>query len=304
MLPYTLTLSTPNKPDRPDRIFCSTDMIGYGLWSEFLKLPNITPQYFSSEDTTNEIPESDFTVIHCCFDRPIFGRLPEIRAKTKHKIMLVMEFEYNGPNGNLIDHSFTYIVRPNTEQIPLPCYKLFLNESYAPKVPKSILLDHQWSHTKEHEDMCHLLYGWFESHQIAQLRRPVCEAIPVPDWVHSINITDYRNYLLQTAQYETFIVTHRGSYEHSIIDMAARGTCVLVPTKDGHTFCHPSIVEDLNLSTFSTKEELFALLEKPPLPKPITKFTDMPDIAAKIDAYCQTVLVSSKPWENGHDCST
>jgi len=298
---YTLTLFSPRKPAKPDEIFCSTDMMSYGLWTEISKLGNVQIQYVSAEDNAANIPECDFALIHCCFDGMIFKRLKELRAKVRYKIILVMEFEYGGQDSELIDHSFTYLKRlnPTTEQIQLPCYKSFLNISLTPKIQGSILLDHQWTISPINEDMSDLFYEWLAPlpNHVAQLRRPECETIEIPNWVQPIEVTNYPGYLAQTAIYETFIVTHRGSYEHSIIDMVARGTQVLVPIKNNRTYCHPSIVEDLNLSTFSNREELFVLLEHPKTQLPsVTKFTDMTDIAMKIDKYCQAVLVSSQPW--------
>jgi hypothetical protein len=289
--PYTLTLFSPSKPDGPDKIFSSADMISYELWAEFTNLPHITMQYMSAADDTSIIPACDFALIHCYFNYPIFKRLPEIRVNTRHKIILVMEFKYGGLNADLIDRSFTFLACPDAEHIRLPYYKPLLDNS-ALKTPGTILLDHQWSGTEAIEDICHSLYEWFKppyNRPMAQLRRPAVEAIEIPIWIHSIPLTNYYDYLVQTKSYETFIVTHRGSYEHSIIDMAARGTRVLVPIKDGRTFCHPSIIEDLNLETFSNREELFTLLEQPHLTYQQMKFTDMSDVVAKIDAYCQTV---------------
>jgi len=63
-----------------------------------------------------------------------------------------------------------------------------------------------------------------------------------PPWVRSIREAIYPSYLAETAPFETFLVTHPGSYEHSIIDMAARGSQVFVPSWEGRPFCHPSIL--------------------------------------------------------------
>ena len=285
--PYVLTLFAPKRPETPNEIFNSADMNAYGLWAEFAELPHITMQFMSVYDKVREIPECDFALIHSYFGTPIYDRLPEIRTKTRCKIASILETYYNGINYGLIDHHFTFLPQADAEQIPLPCYRLLLGNSII-KTANTILLDHQWSNTDKHEDICCMLYKWLKlyNHPVAQLRRPAVEAIEIPIWVHSIPLTNYIDYLTQTASYETFIITHRGSYEHSIIDMAARGIRVLVPVKDGRTFCHPSMVKDMNLSTFSNREELFALLGQSQLPQQ-AQFTDMPDVVAKISAYYQ-----------------
>ena len=289
--PYSLTLFSLRKPADPSGIRMSVQMIAYCLWEQFSNLPHVTLQYHESEDAA-AIPAGDFALIHDYFASAIYQRLPEIRAKTGQKIMGIMESCFESP---LIDRAFTFLPIPwgKCEQIQLPCPQALLDANYSSqKMAGSVLLDHSWIEGGTPTDLCAKLYSWLSwSRIIAQLRRSGHESLEPPSWVQSIPESNYPAYLEATKQYETFILTHPGSYEHSIIDMAARGIRVLVPTVNGRPFCHPSIIEDLNLATFSTQSELLNLLDDLPRPSPLDRFTDMPAIAAKIDAYCQGVLV-------------
>jgi hypothetical protein len=244
---------------------------------------------------TAEIPATDFSLIHECFDSPIYKRLLEIRAATRHKIMGFMEIIFPS---TLIDRGFCFLPNPwpMAEQIRLPCLRSLLDaHNSVEKFAGSILLDHGWIEKGKVTDWLPRLYEWLaplKDRTIAQLRHPLCESVPLPPWVHSIPQANYPTYLAQTATYETFIMTHPGSYEHSIIDMAARGIRVLVPFGDGRPFCNPSIIEDLGLETFSTGEELLSLLSVPVPHVPVSpdRFNDMPQVVAQIDAYCQGAM--------------
>jgi hypothetical protein len=302
MKPYTLTLFALRKPDTPEGIISSMQMNGYGLWQEFSLLPNVTLQYFPTE-STEEIPQTDFALVHDCFDSPIYNRLTEIRAKTRRKIMGFMEIVFPSP---LIDMAFSFLPTPwpdrnilklpwpEVEQIRLPCIRSILDATaLTAKFAGSILLDHGWIENGKKTDCLSSLYEWLEpmqSRTVGQLRRQRSETVPPPAWVHSIQEGSYPAYLAQTATYETFIVTHFGSYEHSIIDMAARGIRVLVSVVNGKPSCNPSMIEDLRLSTFSNREELLAILANLPPPSPMDKFTDIKAVVARIDAYAQENL--------------
>jgi len=283
--PYTLTFYSWRKPDHPNDIQCSVQMIAYYIWEAFSKLQHVEMRYFESEDPS-PVPQSDFSLVHDYFQSAIYRRLPEIRANTSKKITTIMESPFDSP---LIDRDFTFlpIPRPNATQIRLPCPMAALMAHNRAKRPGSVLLDHQWIERGVQTDLP--LYRCVsQMNEVAQLRRPGRESQLAPDWVITIPKAGYIDYLDATACYETFILTHPGSYEHSIIDMAARGARVFVPVRE-RPFCHPSIVEDLGLFTFRTSQELRALLEGPPA-NAIDRFTDMPDVVARIDEYFQQSL--------------
>jgi len=296
MKPYTIALYSMNKPDALEGIRDSLHMIGFGLWSELAKLPHVLPRYSNTFAPEVEIVPADFTLIHDCHDSPIYRRLPEIRAATRRKTMHFMEWPYEGKDSDLIDRTFCYLPIPGTDYIPFPCLRDVLAAHADEKQPGSILLDHVWlSAENTEQDWCPRLYQWLEAFDgkrfIAQLcRNNHAAAQHFPPWIAPVPESCYPEYLRSTSTIETFILTHPGSYEHSVLDMTARGTRVLIPTLGGKPFVHPSIVDGLGLSTFSTREELFALLAKPPGPIRNDQFNDMSVIVSRIDSYCQENL--------------
>jgi|SRR5208282_184040 len=323
MIPYRLLLSSCNKPDNPQGIFTSNQMLGWGLYNEFSKLPHVTLAYVNSD-----MPESlsrqspvDFTLLHCYFAAPIFDYMAQLRALTSRRIINFMEL---GLGDGYVDQNFTYLPWQShwapTEQVEFPFVGELLCSQTSVKLPHSILLDHSWplSLLKGPQELWYdKLYKWLgplkDSRKIGQLRRTRIDIdfdtnlslknesvnlqgrtltnihegqIPIPDWVRSIPESCYPEYLERTAPYENFILTHPGSYEHSIIDMAFRGIKVLIPIQDDLTFVPKAIINRMGFPTFQTEKELLTLLETPNLVN--RDFgTDMPEIVRRIDAYCQ-----------------
>lgn len=299
--PYSLTLYSLNKPDTIGGVRASQHMIGYGLWSEFAKLPHVTLRYCNTVAPEADPAVVDFTLIHDCLDSPVYQKLTAVRARTRSRLMVAMEWPYQGPDEELIDNTFTFlpIGWSKTEPVLFPCLRSVLAEHTATeKVKGSILLDHvraPWVNTDQ--DWSPRLYEWLkplaESRRIAQLARYGHEAAQhFPSWVQPIPESFYPDYLNHTSPYETFILTHPGSYEHSILDMTGRGIRVLVPVQDGKPFANQFIILSLNLPTFSTGEELMTLLTQPADVSMIRVdlLTDMSVIVAKIDRYCQENL--------------
>ena len=64
-------------------------------------------------------------------------------------------------------------------------------------------------------------------------------------------------------------------------------------TPEGEPFAPRDTIERLNLPTFSSKEELFAILATPIEKPDRSKFTDISAMASTVDAYCQKVLNGS-----------
>jgi hypothetical protein len=239
--------------------------------------------------------------MHCYTIAPIFKEIVALRSITSKRIISISEaLRYD----NEVDLNLSFLPHPNWEKYlnakgqrisPLEEVKfphigsLMKNE---PKVKGSILLDHAWEENTPDRLWCGKLYEWLEplkdSVKIAQLLRPAIKADPYPSWVHPIPELGYVDYLEQTATYENYIMTHPESYGHSVIDMVARGIRVLVPVQGNLYFAKKPIVDGLKLRTFSTKEELMALLSAPPEDNWRANLcTDMPDIVKRIDAYCQ-----------------
>jgi hypothetical protein len=299
--PYSLTLYSVNKPDDIDGIHASQHMIGYGLWSEFSILPHVNLRYCNTIAPYIDQTPVDFTLIHDCFDSPIYQRLPAVRQATRGKIMVIMEWPYQGPDTELVDLNFTFLPLfwARTEFVQFPCLRSVLTaETVAEKLSGSILLDHVWAPIEQTpQNWCPRLYEWLapfaESRKIGQLtRNGHQQAEHFPPWVDRVSESFYREYLRRTATYETFILTHPGSFEHSIFDMVGRGIRVLVPVHEGVSFANPSIVAGLNLPTFSSQAELVALLTQPWSMETIRTdlMTDMSAIVGQINAYCQENL--------------
>lgn len=299
--PYTIALYSLWCPDEPSGIRSSFQMIAWGLRREFAKLPHVTLRYIDTDDAKMTIEAADFSLLHDLFGRPSYERLPEMRAATRRRIIGLMEIPYPSP---LIDQCFTFLPTPwpnrahiklpwpEVEQITLPVIQELLEPTaHIAKQPGSVLLDHQWLENGTTTDWNASIHEWLkfrmQNTPVAQLRRERCERSDPPTWVRSIPESGYPTYLAMTADFETFVVTHPGSYEHSIIDMAARGIRVLVPKVAGHPFCNQSIIDDLRLETFTDGDELCALLDTLPNPPRLDKLTDMPEIVARIDQYCQ-----------------
>lgn len=299
MIPYRLMLVSCYKPDAPEGIRCSNQMLAWGLWEEFSKLPHVTMTYQNSDLPLGPQPSVDFTLLHCYFNAPIFKQLSTVRALTTKHIINFMEL---GLDADTVNHNFTYLPWQShwapTEQIKFPYIKSLLDNSQkSEKLPGSVLLDHSWPVEllrSPSELWCSKLHGWLEplkdSRVIGQLRRNNIGNDAPPDWVRSIPESSYPEYLAQTAPYENFVLTHPGSYEHSVLDMLARGTRVLVPTQ-GKPFVPQTLVNQLKLPTFQTREELIMLLNSPLEDNwRADLLTDMPEVVRRIDAYCQNEM--------------
>jgi hypothetical protein len=270
-------------------------MMTWALWNEFSKLPHVTLEFQSIYEPLPNI-HPDFVLFHACFGDLEFGQLAAMRRMAKYKTMSFMEL---GLPKEHVDYCFVYLPPTIThcEEIPLPCLSAVLDEHNSAKSKGTILLDHVWPpYCGTNKEWSPRLYNWLTplKHRfaISQLRRGGCSASEnFPNWVAPIEEKPYTEYLDITARFETYILTHPGSYEHSVIDMAYRGTQVLVPIMDGKPFIPKSTVERLNLSTFSTKFELAALLERPArVANKRQSFSDMSKVVSRIDAYCQREL--------------
>lgn len=325
MVNYRLRLISHNKPDVPALIHSSNQMIGWGLWSEFSKLDHIILRYYKSELTNGVTPEEwktglsdmdevDFTLIHSYTPGPIFAEMETVRAKTKHQVLWVSEQPFRG-----MDKCFTFLPFGGTEQIPLPAPLNVLDTSLTgvQKLPGSVLLDHAWGWIPGYDNFegdppnlwLNRFYDWLKDYDgaVGQMESPVNEKmsnIVIPDWVQKIPNSFYPEYLKLTAPFENFVMTHPGSYEHSIIDMAARGIRVLVPTptmphyhvdgwaiqRGGEPFAPLDTIDRLNLQTFSSKEDLLSILKTPVKGVDGSKFTSMAKAVSIIDTHCQRVL--------------
>jgi hypothetical protein len=99
-----------------------------------------------------------------------------------------------------------------------------------------VLLDHSWideARTAARDQRWTTavqqgLNGWSKSHDVAQLVRNNVPTI-APRHVRLIDHQPFARYMELTAHFDYFVLTHHGSYNGSIVDMAARGATVLAP---------------------------------------------------------------------------
>lgn len=326
MIPYRLLLVSDPIPESPAGIHCSNQMIGYALWTEFKKLPHVTFEHQRSDpkSTHEEWREgllnqsrSDFTLVHSYAPGAIFNELDVLKRRSKYELMWISEL----PHG-VFDYNFTFLPTRGVrgEQMPLPALRSALDESMVgvQKIKNSVLLDHHWSWSGDYAInrnpnlWCQRLYDWLEPMkdwihvgQMESVNHEAASGVPIPDWVHRVPNAFYPEYLRSTAPYENFVMTHPGTYEHSTVDMLARGIRVLVPVptvshkhKDGweiiqggSTFAPLDTVSRFNLPLFSNREGFLTLLDTPFDGSSWgNQCTDAPQMAAQIDAHCQRVL--------------
>lgn len=302
-IPYRLMLVSPNLPNRAERITRSTQAIGWGLWNYFLKLPHVTLFYNDSRrPIDNKIPV-DFTLIHCCTDDYILKNINDAKLLTSKKIMYIMEAIRKN---DTVDKNFCFLPNPNAErQGYAPVEKIdfpYINELVGTKNEKilgSILIDHPYPKIAEELMWSDKILEWLEPLRgKVKISQMVVKRFGMPEppgWVETIPEMSYTQYLEKTSGYENYIMTHPESFGHSITDMVVRGTRVLVPVVNGKTFAKPYIVNTLRLPTFGNRDELMSALASP-----LDNFdrkkicTDMPDVVARIDAYCQSILEANQ----------
>ncbi len=324
MIPYRLLFISETNPPSPDAIHSSNQMITWGLWTELSKLPHVTLSYYKAEPDGDVVAwkaglggeRVDFTLVHSYAPSSIFGEMSALRMKTNREVMWISELACSG-----FDYNFTFLpCHGRGEQMPLPALRNVLAASMegVEKFPNSVLLDHHWSWQNGYAISpnpnlwCARLYEWLEPlkndiviGQMESLNHERQSGVPIPDWVRRVPNAFYPEYLRTTAPYENFVMTHPGTYEHSTVDMAARGIRVLVPyptithrhadgwevVGGGDTFAPKDTVNRLLLPTFSSREELFAQLNTPFDGSRWGKLcTDTPEGAAQVDSHCQKVL--------------
>ena len=291
--PYHLCLLSLNKPKSLNESYNSVQMMVWSLWDEFSKLPHITLEFQSISEPLID-KQYDFVLFHSYFSNDSGNCLSQMRKRVRYKTLSFLETKAN------VDYCFTYLPNPHpadSEEILLPCPTTILDSHNATKIPGSILLDHIWQpDLGTWRELSPSLYEWFEpchtKYSISQLKRDPTENFP--NWVLPITAKAYPIYLDSTAHFETYILTHPGTYEHSVLDMAYRGTRVLVPCVNNTLFIAKSIIDRLGLSTFSTKDELLALIDAPiNIMDKRGLFTSISKVVSVIDAYCQRCLDSN-----------
>lgn len=263
----------------PWRNNTSCEFFSDELAKRFSKLPvSLIKHHFADP----EFPEADIALIHAYDSTVAIQQLSEVKRKVK-KVALFME----EAKENLgFDHCYFYNRICSCKKgtyIKIPLAK----EQYhiLPKEPGSILLDHDCQlfpdHGVQSHDWTQRIWDFLSRNKkyrpIYQLERG---NVVHPSFVKKIPIQSHQDYLNATAHMETFICTHAGSYNHSAVDMAVRGSKVIVPMAPGtfhKTFVPECLIQDLNMTLILNEHQLETALNTP------VKNQSLIDVATDLD---------------------
>ena len=279
-----------------------------GLLKYFLKLNHVNLKIVEFDWKTESNPEKIFEKIPKCdflltalYTLNVLNNYHLAKEKVNYKTSTFLE------NKSLWDYSFGNLKESSPEcYIPYPCSKSLFK--YKEKIPKTILLDDHNQEIGFGKDMSAQIVNWLkefvdDGYKIYQLTKK--GDIPHSKIIKPMFKCNYKEYMEKTSQIETFILTHPGSYENSVIDMVARGVKVLVPIDQGtfkrydksEGFVPKEIIQDFNLKTFKNKEELIGVIKKPfdnsNIKRYISMMTDMEEVVSIIDKTFQEILNKS-----------
>ena len=286
----------------------SLERFSTGLLENFLKLDHVdlkTVDYdwrteLNPETTFDKIPKSDF-LLTALYQLSVLKN-PHL-AKTKVNYKTATFLETKSP----WDYSFANLRETSPDHyIPYPCSKKFFK--HKEKIKKTILLDDHNQEIGFGKDISIQIIDWIkelvsEGYKIYQLTKK--GDMPYSKIIEPIFKCNYKEYMEKTSEIESFILTHPGAYENSVIDMVARGTRVLIPIDQGifkrydktEGFIPMEIINDFELGTFKNKEELINLIKKPidnsNIEKKISMMTDMKDAVSIIDKVFQDIIKNS-----------
>lgn len=192
------------------------------------------------------------------------------------------------------------LTKTGARLIPFPYDDLF--QARTEKIPGSVLVDHSWppliGSPLECSRMVLDVAENIDDRRVAQIVReamtrtkPFPSGSPEKSSLEKIPLLPYVSYLEATDPFETFIVTHSGSYNGAIVDMAARGARVLA--MPNHV--RPSQIQAMNIRTFTSAEELFQLLAEPAGQIPEPALTPLTEAVRRMDEMIQA-LVLSRRW--------
>lgn len=287
----------------------SLERFSSSLLENFLKLKHVDLKVIQFDRKTEDNPETTFDKIPKCdflltslYTKNVTSNGHVAKGKVNYKACIFLENKIAS-----WDYSFGHL-RENISEchIPYPCSKRFFK--YKEKIPKTILLDDHNQQIGFGKDISVEITDWLnelvdQGYKIYQLTKK--NDVPNSKIIEPIFKCNYKEYMEKTSQIESFIMTHPGSYEHSVIDMVARGTRVFVPIDQGifkrydqtEGFVPIEIIEDFELGTFKNKEQLINLIKKPidnsNIEKHISMMTDMEEAVNIIDKTFQVILNKS-----------
>ena len=235
--------------------------------------PNIykTSNHLFVKEYIGDVPMVDYIILgtlDCFYTEETMAPL---RTKCK-KIFSFLEI------GEPADFSFIYTDnyyrqrKENCEILPVPYGNFYTN---VEKEKNSILFDHSayldspiytspeykamemtdkllgWSEDlKDEYKMYSLLYGGHQKEAVMKI---------LPPFIQPIEQTNMAEYLKLTNKMETFVITHKGSYNLSVIDMLVRGMRIITP----NDYIPKYNIDLFNMPTYSDKESFLKEIRKP-----------------------------------------
>jgi hypothetical protein len=143
------------------------------------------------------------------------------------------------------------------------------------KIPSKVLLDHDWpingtiglhlapvyQALKPLKDQLQLYQAIrFDARAVqrSHLSSNTTELDNLPSWITPIPQSALPAYMEATKDVQTFVVTHPGSYNHAIVDMAVRGTHVVAL----HGVVAPQMVVDFEVTELADWSQLVGELQR------------------------------------------
>jgi len=288
----------------------SGQMLYAGLENEFKKLSHVQLFTISLEHDPHDpeiasnaykdaigflekLPKVDFMLSRCYTAHPIIQKMRHARSVRYERCSFI---EIPQPT---MDFTFGFLDRnhPNIVISCPYCAQFMIN---VPKIPKTVLFDDDCSsYSEEGKDLCkEIAEGIREltpEYTFYQLSK---DGKTCADYIKPVMMGNYQEYMERTSQIETFIQCHRGSYEHSVIDMAGRGIRVFIPNhSEWGLYINEGLVHQLKFPIFTEQHNYRELIQliKEPVDKHhwdsrITHMTEMKDCVAIIDKHFQEVV--------------
>jgi len=277
----------------PWRTYTSCEFFSKELSDRFSKLPHV--QFFTQHFTETTCPEVDVVLVHSYTGFPPVANIPHFKKNAK-KVVYFMEQGIEAPG---FDHYYYYDRYFKTKNkapgtfIKIPLVKKYYGDSFLPKEPGSILLDHDYQQFRDYKhpgwDWNERLWDFFLKHQdrygqIYQLERG---DVVRPSFIKTIPMKDAQEYLDSTAKFETFISTHAGSYNHTLVDMAVRGSRIIVPWSPltHQKYIVPEcLISDLDMTVIRDVDELTTALNvKSVCESKLDRATDLDEVVTLMD---------------------
>ena len=168
--------------------------------------------------------------------------------------------------------------------LPFPCPR-GLAIAKTPADGSGILLDHPWP-TKDAgwtQRLYDALRPLARTTRIAQMERG---RGLIPEWIERVPIQRYEDYLAATADFGYFVMTHHGSYNAALVDMAARGMTCMAAREDG-LLAH---FKFLGVRPIATAEDVVSIVSAGAATDTPTMLTPLREAVAKMHAAFMTAL--------------